>query len=94
MKYLTWKFGFFIGYYHSVIVLNRKRVNPLYDAMTQSVPSIYNKTKGSKDAKLWKQVRCLKCALVVLFVFCCASMAVSIFTVITYMGSKGMYLSL
>lgn len=66
----------------------RKRVNPLYDAMTQSMPSIYNKNKSSKDEKLRRQVRCLKCALIVLFIFCCASLAVSIFTVITYMGSK------
>ena len=66
-------------------------MNPLYDAMMVSTPSLYNKTKGSKDKKLRQQVRCLKCALVVLFIFCLASLAVSIFTVITYkMEMKGM----
>ncbi|XP_060554731.1 uncharacterized protein LOC132715689 isoform X3 [Ruditapes philippinarum] len=66
----------------------RKRVNPLYDQMTQSMPSIYNKTKSSNDGELRKQVRCLKCAIIVLFVLLCAAIAVSVFAVITYNQSK------
>lgn len=67
----------------------RKRVNPLYDAMTQSVPSIYNKTKSSKDEKLRREVRCLKCALIILFVFCCTSVGVSIYAVLSYKDENG-----
>ena len=66
-------------------------MNPLYDAMMVSTPSLYSKKKGPQDKILRRQVRCLKCALVVLFIFCLASLAVSIFTVISFkMEMKGM----
>ncbi|XP_052769745.1 uncharacterized protein LOC128209653 isoform X2 [Mya arenaria] len=67
----------------------RKRVNPLYDAMTQSMPSIYNKTKSDQITEtLKKQVRWLKCALIVFVVISCAALAVSIFAVINNIQTK------
>ncbi|XP_045180809.2 uncharacterized protein LOC123540058 isoform X3 [Mercenaria mercenaria] len=66
----------------------RKRVNPLYDAMTQSMPSIYNKNKSTESEGLRQQVRCLKCALIILIVLTCAAIAISVFAVITYNQTK------
>lgn len=64
-------------------------MNPLYDGMTQSMPSIYSKSKGVKDEALRRQVRCLKCALVVLVVVSCASLAISLYAFVNYTQTKG-----
>lgn len=66
----------------------RKRVNPLYDAMTQSVPSIYNKTKPPVDEHMRRQVRCLTCSVIVLSLLCCAAVAVAIYAVIYQNNTK------
>jgi len=56
--------------------------------MTQSMPSIYNK-KDVKDEALRGQVKCLKCALVVLVIVSCASLAVSLYALVNYTTTKG-----
>ncbi|KAL4237527.1 hypothetical protein ACF0H5_002241 [Mactra antiquata] len=66
----------------------RKRVNPLYDAMTQSMPSIYNKTKPPVDEKLRKQVFCLKLIVVVLLVCTFCAVAISVFSIISHNQTK------
>ncbi|XP_052271036.1 uncharacterized protein LOC127871835 isoform X4 [Dreissena polymorpha] len=67
----------------------RKRVNPLYDTNTQSMPSIYNKSsKEDSNRALNKQIRCLKCALIVFVVLTFAALAVSMFAVISHMQTK------
>lgn len=66
----------------------RKRVNPLYDAMTQSMPSIYNKNKPATDEGLRNQIRCLKCVVIILVVLSIASIAVSIYAVLSRSNTK------
>lgn len=79
------------GHLNDIFIHFRKRVNPLYDAMTQSMPSIYNKNKSPADEALRQQVRFLKCALIVLVVLTCAAIAVSIFAVVSHNQTKGTF---
>ncbi|KAK3595965.1 hypothetical protein CHS0354_032479 [Potamilus streckersoni] len=67
----------------------RKRVNPLYEAMTQSVPSLYNQVKINQESKLKKEIFCLRLAVITLFFVCCISLAVSCYIIIQAQSQNG-----
>ncbi|KAL3874114.1 hypothetical protein ACJMK2_037174 [Sinanodonta woodiana] len=67
----------------------RKRVNPLYEAMTQSVPSLYNQVKINQESKLKKEIFCLRMIVIILFFVCTVSLAVSCYIIIQAHSQNG-----
>ncbi|XP_062595551.1 uncharacterized protein LOC134256889 [Saccostrea cucullata] len=66
----------------------RKRFNPLYDAMINTSPVIYNKVnstvKAKQDLTVMSQLRLLKIALLLLILISIASLFISIYVVIAF----------
>lgn len=72
----------------SAIVRNadeRKRYNPLYDAMVGSSPNIYNKVKATQPNNAFQQrLRMMKIIVILLILISCLSLAISLYIIIVY----------
>lgn len=62
----------------------RKRYNPLYDAMINSSPSIYNKVKSisHKDSAVMKELKLLRIIIILLLLISFTALALSLYLII------------
>ena len=72
--------------------VSRKRFNPLYDAMINTSPTIYNKVsstvKAKQDLTVVSQLRLLKLAILLLILISIASLFISVYVVIAFSDGK------
>lgn len=61
----------------------RKRYNPLYDAMITTTPSIYNKVRVTRESMLQTQIRLLRMIVIILIFISCTSLSLSLYLIIS-----------
>lgn len=61
----------------------RKRYNPLYDAMINTTPNIYNKVRVTRESMLQTQIRLLRMIVIILIFISCTSLSLSLYLIIS-----------